>query len=252
MESLRSRIVGSLPQSWQMPLYHHLQRVIKTREVEMDHLGEYVDRQKLAIDVGANKGVYTYALSRLAASVFAFEPQPKLAELITAYRHNIQVYEVALSNKSGQLELHIPSQHGILLSGLATLLPVSGEFQTITVPVRTLDSYNFENIGFIKIDVEGNERDTLEGAEQLLKKQQPNLLIEIEQRHLHFPMDEIFTWLHQRGYSGFFYFAGQRRPLSEFSYELYQQPYLEDVIHGRDANIRGKYVNNFFFVPKNN
>ena len=55
--------------------------------------------------------------------------------------------------------------------------------ETIRVPLRTLDSYNLSNIGFIKIDVEGHELDVLRGAEVTLRRDQPNLLIEIENRH---------------------------------------------------------------------
>lgn len=47
------------------------------------------------------------------------------------------------------------------------------------IPMRTLDSFQFENVGLIKIDVEDMELFALEGAIELIKKCKPNIVIEI-------------------------------------------------------------------------
>ena len=46
------------------------------------------------------------------------------------------------------------------------------------ITMRTLDSFNFENISFLKIDVEGCEKLVLYGAKQLIKKNRPYILFE--------------------------------------------------------------------------
>ena len=51
-------------------------------EPEFRLLPFLVDRRRNAIDVGANKGTYTYALARLAKHVWAFEPNPKMFKIL--------------------------------------------------------------------------------------------------------------------------------------------------------------------------
>lgn len=249
-ESFRSRLVNNLiPSSLQVPAYFYLQRLIGTTEKEVTELKKLVPRKKIAIDIGANKGTYAYPLSRLSAGVEAFEPQPLLADMLEKFYGKINVHRVALSDKRGDLDLHIPVVNGVTLTGLATFLPVKGEQIIMKVPLMMLDDFNFVNIGFIKIDVEGFEREVLDGAKETIKRERPVLLIEIEQRLLNNPMEEVFEKVINYGYRGQFLFENKLLPLSDFSFEKYQKPYLGSVSRGNDAEIRGKYINNFFFIP---
>ena len=52
------------------------------------------------------------------------------------------------------------------------------KYYHIDVEVRTLDSFGFEDVGFIKIDVEGFEREVLMGGIQTILKSKPILYIE--------------------------------------------------------------------------
>jgi hypothetical protein len=50
---------------------------------------------------------------------------------------------------------------------------------SIDVPMKTLDSFNLTNINFIKIDVEGHEKEVLEGSIETLKRNNyPKILFE--------------------------------------------------------------------------
>jgi hypothetical protein len=51
-----------------------------------------------------------------------------------------------------------------------------------TIPLKTLDSFNYENIDMIKIDVEGFEEEILAGAMNTIKQNKPVLVIE-QQKH---------------------------------------------------------------------
>src|SRR5204862_6820425 len=49
----------------------------------------------------------------------------------------------------------------------------------IQVRLATLDSYGFENVGFLKIDVEGSEMEVLAGARETIRMNRPNMFIEM-------------------------------------------------------------------------
>jgi hypothetical protein len=49
----------------------------------------------------------------------------------------------------------------------------------VPIETRTLDSYNFSKIDFIKIDVEGWEEQVLRGAMDTILKYKPRMYIEI-------------------------------------------------------------------------
>jgi hypothetical protein len=51
--------------------------------------------------------------------------------------------------------------------------------QTYPVEVRTLDSFRFPDVRFIKADVEGSEREVLDGAKETIARDRPVLLLEL-------------------------------------------------------------------------
>ena len=53
-------------------------------------------------------------------------------------------------------------------NGLAAIHPSDGNAPTDTVDVFRLDDFNLDNVGFLKLDVEGYEREVLEGAQNTL------------------------------------------------------------------------------------
>lgn len=250
MYSKRDRYLRKLPARIRVPLFYYLLKLQGCAERELSHLPEMVPQHKRAIDIGANNGAYVFPLSSLAETVEAFEPQPACADFVEGFRRNVTVHRVALSDHDGRMTLHVPLIHGIRYSGLATFHPVNGTQEMVEVPVQRLDSFRFTNVGFIKIDVEGHELSVLHGAEETIRREQPNLLVEIEQRHLSEPMDHVIESIEALGYDGFFLQNDGFRPVAEFSYECHQAPFVKEVQQGNDAVVRGRYINNFFFRPK--
>ena len=57
-------------------------------------------------------------------------------------------------------------------------------FKKKKILCKKLDSFNFENINFIKIDVEGHELQVLRGGRKFFLKNRPNCLIEIKKTNL--------------------------------------------------------------------
>ena len=240
-----NRVLRILPDKYYLPGTYYKYKLIGMPEEEIQLLPKLIDRGGVAVDVGANIGIYSYVLAKVCDAVEAFEPNPKNQKLIRAYNApNINVHGVALSSEDGVGALHIPIVSNIEIHGHASLNNDFTDKKTIQVDLKKLDDYKFTNVNFIKVDVEGHELDVLMGAKDTIKKYRPVILVEIEQRHLSFPMSDVFEEVYSYGYKGFFLFQNERRDLSEFSYERYQKPFL-----GGNHIKNIKYVNNFIFEP---
>ena len=48
----------------------------------------------------------------------------------------------------------------------------------VKVPIKTIDSFQYQNVGFIKYDIEGYELRAIKGSEQTIKKYFPVIIVE--------------------------------------------------------------------------
>ncbi len=218
-------------------------------EWELRQLPVYVPKNRSAIDVGGNIGIYSYHLGRLARRVITFEPNPLYADRLRRIGLGKDLKEVALSDRSGTAELRIPFWKGREDAAQASLetdaVPGSMLARTVQVSVRRLDDYGFQGVGFIKIDVEGHEESVLRGGVETLSRERPVLLIEIEQRHNPGGLERIRALL--SGYRGFFFLNRQKLPLTDFDVSVHQR--MEDLETAFTGRRRSPYVNNFLFLP---
>lgn len=156
----------------------------------------------------------------------------------------VHVHTNALGAVPSTVSLSVPMVDGTLARGSATTLPLNGDVagETIDVQVRTLDSYGFDRVAAMKIDVEGAELDVIRGAAETLARWRPLLLVEIEQRHHAGPISEVFSLLETMGYSGEFLLPGRGlRPVAEFRPGEHQR-------YDPQSGPHGTYVNNFLFT----
>jgi FkbM family methyltransferase len=212
------------------------------RERRMLLLDELVPNGSVAVDVGAWWGPWTYWLSRRAAEVWSFEPNPDLAAFLTrVVSPNVHVENVALSDRSGTATLHAPQAVGMdALSTLSDRHTDAGA-RRLEVQLRTLDAYGLEAVGFIKIDVEGHELEVLKGAESTIRRCAPTLLVEIDQAFHERPIQRVFDWLLDRDYEGRFRRGGRWSPLGAFDVKR-DQSTDPDVMSAA-------YINDFVFTP---
>ncbi|MEA2937228.1 MAG: hypothetical protein QOC56_732 [Alphaproteobacteria bacterium] len=167
------------------PIYYtyKIAKEARRSEPELLILRDLVPAGCTAVDVGANRGIYSYALSRVAGAVEAFEPNPDLAGFATAMLGTrARIHQVALSNREGSATLHVPrTEKGAALHLLGNLGDIYATPERLGLAVRlaTLDQFGFQNVGFIKIDVEGSEMDVIEGAKDTIARQRPTLLVEL-------------------------------------------------------------------------
>ena len=151
-------------------------------EPELRLLRFLANRNRISVDVGANRGTYTLPLSWYSRTVVAFEPHPYMHFLLCESAiPNTTIHGCALSDRNGRADLNVPMETNSERPNLATIAgaPAGGESRPYPVELRTLDSFELEDVGFIKIDVEGAELSVLRGALETIRASRPAILCEI-------------------------------------------------------------------------
>jgi len=169
------------------------------------------------VDVGANHGDFAQAASAChpEAQVLLVEPlpalHPDLERRCRERAHRWRLAPCALGSKPGKAMLHVDPQHDAI-SSLADFSqeylsanPSAKPTQTIACQVRTLDDlcteHGIQAIDLLKIDVEGFEFETLEGAAKALCATR-SLVIElslVRRRDDTEPLTRLLTLLNQSG-----------------------------------------------------
>lgn len=225
-------------------------------EVEMKLLPYLCKKDKISIDIGAAGGVFIANMVDVSKNVIGFEPIPDdaniLKEMIKSTNSNASIECVALSDKSGEATLRmIANDFGrSTIEESNSLDDNTGSKKIgIKVPIKKLDDYNFNNVGFIKVDVEGHELSVLHGARETIKRNLPALLIEIEDRHKLNAVEDVPTFLREFGYVVFFILDGKIKPIAEFNKKIHQDS--NNIGTYTDGYARkGVYINNFIFIPQ--
>ena len=149
---------------------------------------ESLETSRCFIDVGANCGIYTVIGCKVNPNlhVVAVEPVPRVS---AALKHNVTennldsrvtILNVALSNLNGIISFHEAEDR--TMGSLAVNGYQGQSGKVIQVPCRTLDSIVDElkiQPDFLKIDVEGFGHLVLEGANQVLSKFRPRIVLEV-------------------------------------------------------------------------
>jgi FkbM family methyltransferase len=187
----------------------------RTGEPELALLAELVPRGGIAVDVGANVGFFAYALADIADRVLAFEPNPDYAFFARwMLRDRAEVHEVALSDASGRGTLYVPlSDQGVLLHLAGSLKRSHFQFRNIKtydVEIRTLDEVGLAGVRFVKADVEGGEREVLDGARATIARDRPIILLELLSGTHNNPAAETAAICETFGYEAFIVQRGEK------------------------------------------
>jgi FkbM family methyltransferase len=219
-------------------------RELRKGEPELRLLPDLVDPKRAAVDVGANRGVWTHQMAALCPRVYAFEPNPKMFAILDAARpSNAEARQIALSDRTGMASLKVPrsargfsNQHASLETNWAGAM----EFGVVEVATARLDELGLEPVGFIKIDVEGHESAVIAGAAGLIARDRPTLLVELEERHSDRSIEASIAQVEALGYDAFVFKNGAQRPIGEF----------DPQVDHRDAVETPAYIFNFIFKPR--
>lgn len=239
-----------VPNHIHLPLLYNYYKITGQLDVEISLVPKHITNSRRAIDIGANIGTHSYALSKYFNHVDAFEPNIECSKMLCAYasgESNITVHNTGLSNTTGNVTLYIPLLNGKtgVDAGLASINDPGRDCKRVTISLQRLDDFNFKDVDFIKIDVEGHEYEVLEGAIKTIRREKPVLLVEIEERHhKERTINDIFHFITSLGYTGGYFREKIFYSIETFSFELHQKPYLDNVFSNQ-------YVNNFIFKPSN-
>lgn len=200
-----------------------------------------------SIDVGAKFGMYTYRLNRHSDRVIAFEPIEELNIALSKIfrKHTVDVMPLALSGVSGVASMKTPlfksgnPRYGRSSIEKENRIEFEGKsgWDEFTVNTARLDDLSIENIGFIKIDVEGHEQAVLEGGLLTIQKHKPAMLIEANDNHLPHATEKLFTWAKGHNYLIFFMDNGNIFPSEKYNIDYHHhQKGLENfiLIHEND------------------
>jgi FkbM family methyltransferase len=141
------------------------------------------------IDCGANFGYNAVLMGKRLNNqglLVAFEPQRIIHQqlngnLILNNIFNSLTYQIALGDGTQTKTTMRPVNYEDSWVNIGdTSIGEGGE----EVNVYALDDFEFDKVNFIKIDVQGYELFTLNGAKKLLNDSQPDLFIEIEPHQL--------------------------------------------------------------------
>lgn len=137
-------------------------------------------------DIGTNMGVVAAMVAaKTDQPVIAVEPNPDTAKRAACTfalnnLRNVTLFSAAVGETDGELNFFtVPGSSDAATLSETTTGPGA---ESVKVPVYSVDSMvqqlALENVGFLKIDVEGFEPQAIKGAEQTIRNHHPDLFYE--------------------------------------------------------------------------
>lgn len=172
----------------------------KYKEFESIHLKNCLDlvlkysdhlQDKVIIEVGSNIGLFSKCIVENISykDIHLFEPSTEYlneSKILLKDYSNITYNNFAVGNSNEEMTLYKSKDSNIGWNTLYTKDPIQDErfyekMNSEKISTVKLDDYfnDIERVDFIKIDVEGYERNVLEGSWNIIKKFKPYLLVEV-------------------------------------------------------------------------
>lgn len=180
---------------------------------EVELLRRRLNPGSVLIDVGANVGTFSIQLARAVdgLKVLAIEP---VAQVCDALRANVAKNQVEEAVQTVQLAVSDHCATAVVTSDLAACnyvvpggsrRPPTNSHQVVRTTTLDLlvEAHGLGKVDVVKCDVEGMELRVLLGAQSLLERFSPDLLLEIDERWTRrygYRASQIFDFLDDRGY----------------------------------------------------
>jgi len=159
------------------------------------NLTKKVSKDKSIIDIGGNCGLFCIPVAKEGYKVFTFEPINMNIELLKLNKtenncDNLTIIQKALSNDNSKKKIFIPycsDNTSFNLSVAISNMKIKDYVEEV-VSCQTFDSWINKNkdvnVGFIKIDVQGFEKEVLEGMQKFLNScNDVYIFIEWDEKH---------------------------------------------------------------------
>ena len=134
----------------------------------------YVKQKSVALDIGANIGLWSRDLALHFAQVIAFEPVSDFRDCLikNVANNNIDIRPYALGPEDTTIDM-------VVTNGNTGHSHVDNNtIGSGSIDMHKLDSLEFDAVDYIKIDCEGYELSILQGAKQTIKKHRPVIVVE--------------------------------------------------------------------------
>ncbi|MHB1086136.1 MAG: FkbM family methyltransferase [Minisyncoccota bacterium] len=141
------------------------------RVIEMDIVEDY----RVAIDAGANVGVWSNLMSVHFGRVIAFEPNPDTFNILmenVGGLGNVDMHCQAVMDRAGSVRVFAPKP-GKVSTGWQVEADEAGGGHGVSI-----DDFELDFCGLIKIDIEGAELLALRGADRTIRRCRPVLIVE--------------------------------------------------------------------------
>lgn len=177
-------------------------------EGEVELFRSIITKDMTVIDVGANIGAHTLVFSQLAARVFALEPQRAMYYALCGMvalnnLENVICINGAASDKDGVLpyrDLDVNQKNN--MGGFSFN---DNTDSTDTIPCMKIDI----PCNFLKIDVEGMEREVLVGATDMIRQYKPILYLENDREE---KSVALINYIEEIGYHPYWHFPAFFNP----------------------------------------
>jgi FkbM family methyltransferase len=144
--------------------------------------GDTVQPGDVVVDVGAHIGTFDDdALRRGASKCILVEPDPVNVECIRRNfpREIAEGKVVIIAEGAWSSRSTLEFAEGVANSGTGSFVLHENGARTISVPVRPLDEMlGAQRVNYIKMDIEGAEREALKGAAQTLRQWKPVIMLD--------------------------------------------------------------------------
>jgi FkbM family methyltransferase len=152
------------------------------------------DPGKTSLDVGCSKGRFTGWMARLSNRVIAFDPDHSLLDFKNIWdcwwcepqRQNTIYISTAVGDRRsvGTYHQYKDAETGVDRPGWASMSsnpyknPMLVETNKTAMPIEMIDNLVSGPVGFMKIDVEGYDIESIRGAARVIRENRPIMVIE--------------------------------------------------------------------------
>jgi FkbM family methyltransferase len=175
---------------------------------------DFIRKDMVVFDVGANVGYYTLLFAELAKEVHSFEPTDHIETLknniIKNDIKNVILNNIAVGETDGETEARIiknwPTKEiEEFKRNFITLDTYAGLNRYYLDNQSPIDTYTSElkRVDLIKIDVDSWDFEVLKGSIKLMKEFKPVILIELNVEALSYrnhTIEEVLEWVKKHGY----------------------------------------------------